>query len=82
MDAMKKIPRPLSPAAAFLARHSVIIALSVFAIAAAAVLNDCGVSRDEGRRRHRIVSGFPAPFFANRFGDGYADLSESGFAGL
>ena len=50
-EKMKKLPRYLTQAAHFLARHSAIIALAVFAVAGAAVLDDYGVSNDEVTQR-------------------------------
>ena len=58
MDAMKKILRPLHPTANFIARRSAIIVLALFAIAGAAVLDDYGVSHDEGRHRGNGYASF------------------------
>ena len=44
---MKKLTRSPAPAARFIARHSAIIALALFAAAALAILDDYGVSYDE-----------------------------------
>ena len=43
---MNKLPRSLTPPANFLARHSAVIALAVFAVVGAAVLDDYGVIHD------------------------------------
>ena len=44
---MKAIPNSLTPAARFLARHSGVIVLAVFALVGVAVLDDYGISSDE-----------------------------------
>ena len=44
---MKAVPNSLTPAANFLARHSAIIALALFAVVGAAVLDDYGIGSDE-----------------------------------
>ena len=54
---MKKLPRSLSPAAAFLARHSAIIALAALAVVGAAVLDD-GISGDEEAYRTMGIASF------------------------
>ena len=48
---MRALPDSFSPFAAFLARHSALIALALFAIVGVAVLADYGVSTDEGSQR-------------------------------
>ena len=48
---MDDLPNRLSQTAAFLARHSAIIALALFAIVGAAVLDDYGIATDEAARR-------------------------------
>ena len=48
---MKKLPRSLTPPANFLARHSAIIALALFAVVGAAVFDDYGVTYDEKSQR-------------------------------
>ena len=48
---MRKLADSLSPAANFLARHSAIIALAVFAVVGVAVLDDYGISVDENWQR-------------------------------
>ena len=55
---MKKLPRSFSHPARFIARHSAIIALAVFAVAGVAVLDDYGVSHDEGRHRGNGYASF------------------------
>ena len=44
---MKKLPRSLTPPANFLARHSAIIALAVFAMVGVSVFDDYGVAVDD-----------------------------------
>ena len=48
---MRKLPDSLSPTAAFLARHSAIVALAVFAIVGVAFIEDYGVGIDEDFQR-------------------------------
>ena len=48
---MKKLADSLSPTAAFLARHSAIVALAAFAIVGVSVINDYGVVSDERIQR-------------------------------
>ena len=48
---MKDLPQSLSPTANFIARHSAVIALAVFAVVGAAVFDDYGVSHDEWHQR-------------------------------
>ena len=48
---MKKLPSALTPAARFLARHSALIALALFAAVGGAVFDDCGVAIDEPTNR-------------------------------
>ena len=55
---MKKLADSLSPLAAFLARHSAIVALAVFAIAGVAVLDDYGIASDEGGHRNSGIASF------------------------
>ena len=67
-------PRRLRPAADFIARHSAIIALAIFAIVGAAVFDDYGISSDEVAQRsvgnlsfHYILGG-DAPATGQRAG--------------
>ena len=48
---MKRLPRSLTPPAHFLARHSAIIALALFAVVGVAALDDYGVAADEWTQR-------------------------------
>ena len=48
---MRKLPDSLFPVAAFLARHSAIVALALFAIVGVSVLNDYGIASDERIQR-------------------------------
>ena len=49
---MKAVPNSLTPTARFLARHSAIIALALFAVVGAVVFEDYGVSFDETLQRN------------------------------
>jgi len=53
---MRKLQDSLSPAAAFLARRSAIIALAIFAAVGVAVFDDYGVAIDEGAQRKSGVA--------------------------
>ena len=48
---MRTLPDSLAPAAAFLARHSALVALALLAAVGLAVLDDYGVSGDDGPQR-------------------------------
>ena len=48
---MRTLPDSLAPAARFLARHSALVALALFAAVGLAVLDDYGVSGDDGAQR-------------------------------
>ena len=55
---MKTLPDSLFPAARFLARHGGVIALALFAAVGALVLDDYGVSADEGWQRSIGIASF------------------------
>ena len=48
---MRTLPDSLATAARFIARHSAVIALALFAAVGLAVLDDYGVSGDDGAQR-------------------------------
>ena len=55
---MRTLPDSLAPVARFLARHGAVVALALFAAVGALVLDDYGVSADEGWQRSIGISSF------------------------